>query len=49
MATLLLFCEEREAFWILATVIEDKLSVDFYSRCEGGLGGLSSANHTAFQ
>jgi len=36
VATLLLFCEEREAFWILATVIEDKLSVDFYSRCEGG-------------
>ena len=37
VATLLLFCEEREAFWILATVIEDKLSADFYSMTMLGL------------
>ena len=37
VATLLLFCEEREAFWILAATIEDKLSADFYSRTMLGL------------
>jgi hypothetical protein len=37
VATLLLFCEEREAFWILATLIEDKLSADFYSMTMLGL------------
>lgn len=37
VATLLLFCEEREAFWILATLIEDKLSPDFYSMTMLGL------------
>ena len=37
VATLLLFCEEREAFWILATLIEDKLSADFYSLTMLGL------------
>jgi hypothetical protein len=37
VATLLLFCDEREAFWILATLIEDKLSADFYSMTMLGL------------
>lgn len=37
VATLLLFCEEKEAFWILATLIEEKLSADFYSMTMLGL------------